>query len=215
MVRGEDVDLEGVFADLVDGHVESSRVEEHHGGTRYVRMHRVLAPSLIGQLRGVRPGGTGEEVPQGGYGSKVPLNLDAVDTATRIDLEVARWVRDLGEDDPADTVECLRLLWKLLASVHRCGGWSPRRGEGGLWCCTWHAVEVDARSWWRQARVVSGWDGRPWSPDATCPACEVRGRLRVRFADSAAVCLGCRALWGPAEIGVLADHIRRETGGRR
>lgn len=189
-----------MLVELTSPRVELTRVEVRRGGTSYGRQHRVVAPALLDQLRGLTPvRGAGRRAP--GYESRVPVSLEALDTAARIDLAASRWVRDLGEDDPGDTVEVLRQLRKLAASLDRCG-------RPGVRCCSWHELERDVSDWWLSARAVSGWSGRPWRPDVRCPVCGHRGGLRIRLAEELAVCVECRATWGPSSIGVLAEMIR-------
>lgn len=79
------------------------------------------------------------------------------------------------------------------------------------WCCTAHHVEADVRSWWRQARIISGWDSPTYRPRATCPNCSDIRSLRVNLGASTAVCVACRTVWEPSTIGLLAEHIRREV----
>lgn len=81
-----------------------------------------------------------------------------------------------------------------------------------VWCCTAHHVEHDVRGWWRQARIIAGWDSPTYRPFATCPSCSKRAGLRINLTSHTAVCVECRTVWGPESIGVLAEHIRRENG---
>lgn len=81
-----------------------------------------------------------------------------------------------------------------------------------VWCCTAHHVEADVRSWWRQARIIAGWDSPAWRPFNTCPMCSKRKGLRVNTLTHTAVCIECRTVWEPTTIGLLAEHIRMENG---
>lgn len=81
------------------------------------------------------------------------------------------------------------------------------------WCCKSHHVEADVRSWWRQARIIAGWDSPTYRPRATCPTCEKRSGLRVNLGAQTAVCVECRTVWEPSTIGLLAEHIRLEVEG--
>ncbi|WP_109507341.1 hypothetical protein [Nocardioides speluncae] len=180
------------------------------------RDHRIKAPALVTQLwYGDLPSAAVEDGLRPGYQSKPAARLEAYDAAVRIDLEAARWVRDLGEDDPGDrlekkaggrkevvrgsgTIACIRLLGALAASADE---------------VTRRAVERDVRRWWTQARVVTGWDSPAWTPDNTCPQCGVRGTLKVKLGDAVAMCTNdpCRVTWDQDNIGLLADHIRAES----
>ena len=81
------------------------------------------------------------------------------------------------------------------------------------WCCTSHHIEADVRSWWRQARIIAGWDSPTYRPRATCPVCSNRSGLRINLGAHTGVCVECRTVWEPATIGLLAEHIRREVEG--
>lgn len=185
--------------DLIDTrtHVELYTVREH--GTWVTHRHITTAPALLDQLwAGDIPSSAAEEGPRAGYSSKPAARLDALDTAVRIDLEVAAWITDLGETPPLDHKAALRLLHSLVPSAD-----APAR----------RAITTDVRRWWIRARVVTGWDSPAWIPDNTCPQCGERGTLRVRLADHVAACTDdtCRATWDESTIGLLADHIRSES----
>lgn len=162
--------------------------------------HTTHVPALMTQLwANDTPSQAVEEGPRPGFASRPAARLDALDTAARIDLAAARWIRDLGEDDHhTDTAATIRQLHALAASAHP----DTRR-----------AIEADVRRWWTWARIVTGWDSPAWKPDATCPQCTERGTLRVRLADQLATCTNdaCRCTWEPDTIGLLADHIRAES----
>lgn len=211
-------ELRRMIAELARPH----RHREHYvrdrvaGGPAWASDHVTDVPPLLVQLRFA-------DAPQGssrsgaGYESRPAAPLESLDTLTRIDLEVSRWVRDLGEDDPTSTIDCVSLLGGLLPSATRCD--RPRahrdRDTGRVDCCTWHAVELDVRRWWTQARIVTGWDSPPWRPDNTCPQCGVRRSLRIRLAERIGFCAECHETWGPQEYQVLAEHVRLESEEQR
>lgn len=175
-------------------HVELYQVRQ---GTLWVtRRHLTKVPSLLVQLRAAAPSSTGEDRAAAGYGSRPTARIEALDCLARIDIEAARWVKDMGEDDPLDTADCLRRLHGL----------APSAAE-----VTQRAVERDVRRWWTQARIVSGWDSPAWRPDNTCPLCGVRGGLRVKLGDQTAFCVDCGETWHSDNISLLADHIRSEN----
>lgn len=166
--------------------------------------HHVEAPPLIAQLwDNDIPSATTEDGPRPGYASKPAASLEALDTVTWIDTEAARWIRLLGHDDRhTSTTATLRQLHSLAIAAP---------------ADTREAIERDVRHWWIRARIVTGWDSPPWTPNNTCPQCGERGTLRIRLADSIGTCTedGCRTVWGPEVIGVLADHIRAESESER
>lgn len=144
-----------------------------------------------------------------GYASKPTARIDALDAHARIDSEAARWVRNLGDDDADDTIGTLRHLKGMAAGIQM----PPHKPTPT--CCYWHMLERDARSWWIQCRVLTGWDSAAWRPDTTCPPCGVRGSLRVKLMAKTAMCVECREVWDEHTIGLLADHIRDETEAER
>jgi hypothetical protein len=194
------LDLAEMVAELTGPHTHVEHYTVRVDGAWVGRDHTVRVPSLLQQLwANDTPSATVEEGPRPGFASKPAARLDALDTAVRIDVEAARWLRDLGEDDPTDTVACLRRLHALAVSA------DP---------VTQRAIEADVRSWWVRARIVTGWDSPAWIPDNTCPSCGERGTLRVRLSDQIGTCTNdaCRVTWAaPETIGLLADHIRGES----
>jgi hypothetical protein len=70
------------------------------------------------------------------------------------------------------------------------------------------------KSWWHQARIVTGWDMPAFKPrGATCPVCERKGTLRVKVDGALCVDSDCRTIWDATEVGLLAEHIRVEQEG--
>lgn len=206
------------LADLVDELTRPTTHREHYtvrvGQEWRPHHHTVTVPSLLAQLwTNDVPSGATEEGARAGYQSKPAARLDALDTATRIDLEASRWIKDLGENDRyVDTAATVRQLHSLAASAdHE----------------TRTAITRDVRRWWTQARIVTGWDAPAWTPDNTCPQCGERGTLKVRFHERIAMCTyrgnredgggrdGCGTTWDESNIGLLADHIRAESAAER
>lgn len=197
------MELADYVRELTETHTHHETYTVREGQEWATRSHRIRVPALIQQLwNNDTPSATAEEGPRAGYTSKPAARLDALDTAVRIDLEAARWVKDLGEDDPSDTVKLIRLLHGLAASATH----EAQR-----------EIERDVRRWWVKARIVTGWDSPAWTPDNSCPQCAERGTLKVRLADRLAMCThdACRAMWDETTIGLLADHIRIESAEER
>lgn len=193
-------------------HREPYEYDAEHGNgssTHYKSDHVTDQPPLLTQLdQSITPAGQGGEVGAAAPGSRPTANLDAIAAACDIDLEAARWVRDLGEDDPQDTIGLILRLHGLTASVHRC---SRGSGRAGLECCTFHAIEVSVRSWWVRARVLTGWDTKARKLDGTCPLCGVRGCVQVRLSSGLGACTNCHETWDQETIGILAEHMRAEA----
>lgn len=198
------LELADLVAELTRTHThrEAYSVRSRDGWeTRY---HATSVPSLLQQLwENDTPSAGVQTGSRPGFASKPAARLEALDVAARIDLDAARWVRDLGEDDHhLSTTATLQQLHALAASAD---------------AVTREAITRDVRRWWTQARIVTGWDSAPWAPDATCPMCGERGTLRVRLVEQIGMCTNdaCRSTWGPEAIGLLADHIRSEADDAR
>lgn len=220
MTQRPPMELADYVRELTEHHKHAEHYQVRRGQTWYGANHVTNVPPLLAQLwANDTPSASAEEGPRPGFASSPAARLEALDTAARIDIQAHRWVTDLGE--PArglDTRDLLRQLHGLAASTHRCDRRTGRRDqETNAPCCSWHAIESDARSWWMQARIVTGWDSAAWKPDATCPQCGERGTLRIRLADSIGMCTHdqCRSTWDDSTIGLLADHIRAESSSER
>jgi len=189
--------------------------------TQITRTHTTTAPALLDQLAAAETTNGQQAGSRSGPTSTPVANIGAIDALIRIDKAAARWVRDLGEDDPSDTKACILKLNGLRVSAHRCDKPAAREQyrdhfnelQWRVNCCTQHGIEYDVREWWTTARCLTGWDEAPWRPDNTCPACEKpeRRTLRIRLYEKLATCTKCGAVWGPDEIGLLAEHVRREN----
>lgn len=168
-----------------------------NGPTLIMAHHTTTHPSLIAQLyEATEPSNTAQDGPRPAYGSKPTARLEAIDAAIRIDLQAAAWLRDLGHDDPGSTTDCIRHAYALAASAPT---------------TTANHIHADIRRWWSWARILTGWDTPAWQPANTCPLCAQRGTLRIRLAHQTALCIGCWETWTPDNVGLLADHIRREN----
>lgn len=169
----------------------TQRVRRPDGSSHHV----VSAPSLLDQLSSLEP--STAEGARRGFASRPTANLEAVDLAQAIDREASALVRNLGEDDPPTTKDCVLKL-------HGMTGWvTDDRVE---------EITTYVHRWWASARVLSGWDAAPFRPHNTCPVCETLGNLRIRVDDRLAHCIHCRATWDSSNLGVLAAWIRQENG---
>lgn len=205
----DQLDVHDMAAELTRPHQHRESYTARVGQTTWTRHHTTRVPSLLDQLQHAEP--SGEAGRSGsGFESRPAAGLEALDSLVRIDLEAARWLRDLGLDDPSTTVACVQLLASMVRSLDACG---PKPKKPG--CCTRHGVEHDIRRWWTQARIVTGWDTPAWRPDSTCPNCEVRGALRVRLEERQALCVECRETWDASSYQQLATHVRTEAEDRR
>lgn len=213
------VDVVDMITELVDRHSHREPVERDRGTTRVRTGHVTEVRPLLEQLQVATPTSTSgdDTAPHGGgFESQPAAHLESMDTILLIDQEASLWVRRARVDDAGlTTAECVRKVGALMAGMaqrgDRCHRFHPLLKSGLVVCCTWHAAERDVRRWWAQARIVSGWDSPAWRPDATCPACNKRGGLRIRLSAKVGVCVECRETWDPATIGLLAEHIRAES----
>jgi hypothetical protein len=185
------------------------------GSTTWIQQrHRTTSPSLLEQLWGAVEASGSVEGGQRTFASKPSARLDAIDAAQRIDTGAFTWLRRLGlvdvydDDTLPDTAAAVRRLGALLPSTEKCSRKKPDRDRA---CCQHHQLELDIRSWWVTARVLTGWDSPAWQPANTCPICDVKGGLRVKLEHRTAVCVECGSTWSAETIGLLADHIRAEN----
>lgn len=186
------------------------------------RYHGTSVPALVLQLLAATPSVTGSGDLAGTQATSRPAaRIEALDTVMLIDEEAGEWIDRLGGVIPADRIDektCKTIVGSgTLLRLQRLHGLHPStktcqklhsKGDDG-WCCDRGRLEHDVRRWWHQARIVAGWDMAAFKPDNTCPVCEQRGKLRIRF-DSA-LCVECRTVWTVEQMGLLAEHIRREN----
>lgn len=216
MTNQHPIDVHQMLHELTRPHHHAERYTQNRGPTTITKNHVTRVPSLLHQLEHAEPAGSGARTNTAGFESRPAARIEATDTLIRIDLEAAAWIRDMGEDDPPDTTACLQRLAGLLPTTHRCHRHTPTKNSHGTpTCCTWHTIEHDVHRWWTQARIVTGWETPAWRPDATCPECHHRGGLRVRLEERTALCVECRATYGPDTYMALAAHVRTETEARR
>lgn len=219
------LDLHDIVNELTTSHTHREPYETTDRGTVWTLHHATSVPSLVEQLLAASPSGQGNDRSGRGYESRPAAPLEALDTLMLIDDEAARWIRRLGHDDPGNhldhsrsarpengsgTIACLKMLHGLHAAADACRRPHGRRTDAG-WCCPRHHIEADFRRWWRQARIVSGWDTPAAALNNTCPVCDHRGGLRIRAVEKIALCVECRTSWTPDDIGLLAQHIRWEN----
>jgi len=175
---------------MTDGYITSTIVSG--------RTFRVRHLPLLDQLAEVmEPGGIGADghrVPA----SAPPARIDAIDRYLAITYGVH--VRLVGSG--------VRLARDLKVDMRRLVGipWTEDELRG---------LDRDADRWLTWCRVLTGWDSPPFIPNAKCPACGMRGTLRVRLDRATACCVepGCNATWSPDVINLLAEYIRLSTGG--
>lgn len=223
-----DPDVLDMLTELTAAHRHAEPHQVEHDGTTWTLQHHTTVPALVHQLLAADPPGSGE-LSGATPGSRPTARIEVIDTLMLIDDEAARWLRRLGEDDLGDkidhdtgqpipgsgTIACLRRLAGLRPQVARCDrahGLRPCEETSWVWCCPAHELDHDVRRWWRQARVISGWDAPAYRPWATCPVCEHRGGLRIHLELRTGFCVECREIWGPDTIGLLGEHIRVENG---
>lgn len=177
------------YSDMYEG------VDAH--GTRWV--HRSIHDPLLQQLaEAMEPsGGTGADghrVPA----SSPPARIDAIDRLRDINQMVGMWCY-AGQT---------RMARDLKVSMRKLVG-IPWRNRETI------ALDADVRLWLAWCRVLTGWDSPAWAPNEKCPACGMRGTLRIRLNLSTACCVdpNCRAAWDAQTIGYLAEAVRLATSG--
>lgn len=223
-----ELDVHDLVTELTRTHSHRERYLTRRGTTTITSGHVTSVPALVMQLLEAAPAGSGENSGGGSAKSRPALRIEAVDTLMLIDDEAERWILRLGGQPTKDrldphtmrpipgsgTITAIQRVHGLYPSSPTCGrdhGHRVPTGPAG-WCCQRHRLEHDLRRWWRQARILSGWDSPAWRPDNSCPVCEVRRSLRINLTTQEAVCVDCRTVWSSTDIGLLAEHIRFENG---
>lgn len=224
---GHEPDFQDMVDELTRAHTHRERYNQDRAGENWNGHHVTEVPSLVHQLLGATPSSSGTEHGSAPV-SKPNARIEAIDTLMLIDDEAERWLARLGADVPGDqidprtdrpipgsgTIAALRRAASHHRSVNHCGRERPHYPTGNTGrpdCCHRHQLHHDVRRWWRQARVISGWDSPAWRPRNTCPVCEQTQSLRINLVEQTGLCIECRSIWGPDEIGVLAEWIRAEN----
>lgn len=187
------IDLADMVDELTRSHPHRERYNRDDRGRRNrtrSRYHVTKMPSLLDQLEHARPL-TGMDTRSGGYESRPTANLEALDAYHRIHTESARLLHQRHQPTGGTTTDRVRRLHPI--------------------ALTDPDAATAIRRWWAQARVLTGWDTRPWRPDNTCPMCGELRSLRIRWHDEVALCVHCDETWDPTNIGLLAEHIRLEA----
>lgn len=227
-------DVHDMIDELTRQHTHRANYSMKRGRESWTQGHVTTVAPLVYLLLGNMPAGSQADAGSSHGRSKPAARIEALDTVAFIDDEAARWVRRLGEDDPGDmldlatgqhvmgsgTVRCIAKLHGLMAATDHCRRphghrhntrcAEPHHADAGTWCCTWHDIEHHVRRWWRQARIMTGFDW-VYRPFNTCPVCEQRGSLRILVELQSGMCVECRSVWSPEDFHRLADHIRDEN----
>jgi hypothetical protein len=212
MTTQPELDIHGHIRELTEQH--SHREPYVLDGETRTLHHWTKVPALVHQLEGARDvlGSEGEQGGRGAPTSKPATRLEAIDMLALIRRESNVWLVFLGlTATPPDTIHRLSRLHGLYPSTEVC---SPDKDKHTGSCCQRGQLERDVKSWWHQARIVTGWDMPAFKPrGATCPVCEKKGTLRVKVDGALCVDSDCRTIWDATEVGLLAEHIRVEQEG--
>lgn len=168
------------------------------GPTAEVRVHRTLHASLLDQLATAVEPSSATQAGARGYESSPAARLDAIDMLRKIDRAASGWLVVLHVTVRTTTADNLRALVGAVPDDQAT------------------AAAKAAKRWVTWARIVTGWDVPAWRPNAPCPACDVRGSLRVRVDPMSAMCIeeGCETTWNEDDggIAILAEYIRWING---
>jgi hypothetical protein len=171
---------------MTDGYVTSTMVSGRTFAVRHLPLLDQLAEA-IEPSGGI--GADGRRIPA----SAPPARIDALDRYMAINSSVAVRLAASG----------VRLVPDLKVNMRRLVGVSWTVYE-------LRSLDRDTVRWLTWCRVLTGWESPPFIPNAKCPACGMRGTLRVRL-DRRTACWvepGCDAVWTSSMIDALADHIR-------
>lgn len=185
---------------------------EHYMRKRKPKYHVTSNPPLLAQLdESALPSNNRTDGAGTIAGSRPAANVDAIDTARRINRDATDWLNHYSSiiihADPKLALE-LRHWWVNDGDiVDRVRRLAPIALHD-------HDLARDIARWWTWARITTGWDQPPFQPHNTCPHCGVLGSIRIRLHEHLATCTNdtCRATWNQDTIGILAQHIRTENG---
>lgn len=216
MTQQPQLDIHDYANDLTRTHTHRERYQVREGLEVWTRDHITSVPALVLQLLEAPSASQASDSSTPSYSSRPAARIEALDTIMLIDDEATRWLARLGADDPNERLDPRTKLpipgqrattgAATIAVINKLHGLHASQDTK-----TQRAIEHDMRSWWHQARVISGWDSVAWRPDNTCPVCEARRTLRINLTSKTGLCIDCRALWTEDEIGLLADWIRLEN----
>lgn len=173
---------------------------------RLVQQSRtVTLPPLLVQLAGTLPGGSSGRGSSSTEG-RPPGSLVGVDTLRTIEREARYLAQRTLTLLTAESLPGVRLRMvpvRVSDSLQVLTAYADQLDRGSL-------LDLDAavRRWWASARVATTWDSpalRPWVP---CPACLVRGKLRVVDSPLVVLCLECHQSWDGLTVGQLGEHMR-------
>ena len=130
--------------------------------------------------------------------SRPPLALEALSTHTAICAYSARWCWSL-KLDLRDTVE---------GNIRALVGAAPGLDDDEV-----VLLAQEMRQWQRWAAVATGWIAPLYQPHVPCPACQVKGKLRINLTAQAAHCRGCQTTWAADDgsIFALGEYIQTHT----
>lgn len=160
------------------------------------RQHVVQHASLLDQLRSAVSQSTEEGAWGGGDAkSKPTASVDAIDTLARITDEVSAWSMRLHVRRRASLEDRMS---GLLGAVAGADEYAQK------------ALAHASRSWLIAARIITGWERRPFEPDVPCPndTCERRGTLRIRLDQRVGTCIECGTFWDTSDINRLGTYVQ-------
>lgn len=176
------------------------RGSDHLVPADVVVVHQALLVQLGQTVAGSTGGGSGAQE------SRPPASLAAADWLATVHREAkalaARLLTSMAVAAmPGVQVEVVpRRLVDALAVVRT---YTPDLDAPAL-----RLVDGAVRRWWVRARVLTTWDAPPLRPYVPCPACSVRGSLRVVQHPPAMTCLECTEAWEAGTVEALGEVYR-------
>ena len=157
--------------------------------------HTTKHASLLDELQhNTTTAKVGVEKFHGDPRSKPAGRLDAVALLHRIDKEAAVIARDINSRH-------VGTLEQRLSSISGTSADAPPEMQS--------LIHRKAQGWVIAAKVITGWDTTPFTPDVPCPyeQCERRGSIKIRVEDQVAYCTECGTHWGPNDILQLGQYV--------
>lgn len=185
--------ISDLINELIRPRTYTVTIPDPNGGTR---THTTTHPSLLDELE-YNPASRqlGSEKFQADMRSKPAGRIDAIALLQRIDKEAGKIARAIG----SRRVGTLRTR---LSSISGTAVTAP--DDTQAW------IHAKVRGWVVGAKVITGWDAPPYTPDVPCAylECEKRGSMRIRLEDQVAYCVECGSHWGPAQINQLGNYVK-------
>jgi len=170
--------------------------EAYTDDTGRTKHHVHMLPPLIDAVAAaIEPGADNGQADGGkAFESRPPIRLDPIRVLARINREARAWAKlmDLRR----------HTLRGFLLAIN---GSASQLEDQEL-----KKLDSEVGSWWKDAKIVTGFDAPSLILDQPCPYCS-RKALRITGTLDWAVCMRCQQRWDTDTIGLLGQMIQANT----